>query len=826
MIGGATIGQTALGGLLEDPGAIVDPVARNPFKVVVAGVNMQAYIESTIEVEERLGEGASAKFQLIDPPNQPKEGERVEIYWFSFLLFAGRINRTDYTRGLESDASRIVTCECRDLTTVLERHILNRSFADKTTLLIVQDVLSTELAQEGIGIGIFDAAGITWELLDPKGGRILEVFQDLASNAGQVFFMDFDGSVNFLGTTLKPAPRPKITAVPPTTDGLVLWLKAEDLSLNDDDPVASWADASGNGHDAGQATASLRPVFKENILNGHPVVRFDGADDFLTGSLSAAPSAHTVFVAFVPRESDPGFLLGLFKFGTTENYQQGLGTVRDVDGTNYLYSSHGAAVGRAVRIPCPVDDPAVVSRRWTGGLEAADMQLWRNGLEASEKFLSPVGSGFFATYTLAAQDTDFGFGGFHEVDIAEVLVYDRALSNQELDYVQFYLGVKYGTAKERSPIETKVVNQVSIVEDLEGYINKITVRVTGTPAADETPEVFEQTRLEQDEINARKAVEGGSGIHETFQAVTHPSSNDPNVLGRYGVTLARARLQVAAFARRTLKLGSVNTWGWRVGQGITVDLPKFEVFGQWVVTVVEASERAREHLEYKLELAPTGLQQRDYEVWLKMVQAQRAVIAAPGEQLFDNVVTFSSDTTWDVPGSGLIELEITTKGAGAGGGEGFNNIQHFSQVRPTGGSGGRAVRFVAIQAGTTLTIKVGAGGQRGDDQPGGSSGAGKTFDQCCSAGTCPVSGADGGLSQVDDAGAILCLAEGGQKGTPETCVNGFITQAQVGPDGGGTGDFVIEGGGGAGGLGGHGKAFTTSYTPGQDGEDGLVEIRY
>ncbi len=52
--------------------------------------------------------------------------------------------------------------------------------------------------------------------------------------------------------------------------------------------MAAWADASGQGNDATQATAALRPTYRTNMLNGKPVVRFDGADDYLRTAAFAA----------------------------------------------------------------------------------------------------------------------------------------------------------------------------------------------------------------------------------------------------------------------------------------------------------------------------------------------------------------------------------------------------------------------------------------------------------------------------------------------------------------------------------------------------------
>src|SRR5262245_37132262 len=68
---------------------------------------------------------------------------------------------------------------------------------------------------------------------------------------------------------------------PADVSGLVVWLRADALGLNDGDPVGTWTDGSGNGRDLTQATAAKKPTYKTNIVNGKPVVRFDGVDDRL-----------------------------------------------------------------------------------------------------------------------------------------------------------------------------------------------------------------------------------------------------------------------------------------------------------------------------------------------------------------------------------------------------------------------------------------------------------------------------------------------------------------------------------------------------------------
>jgi hypothetical protein len=46
--------------------------------------------------------------------------------------------------------------------------------------------------------------------------------------------------------------------------------------LADGNPVSAWLDSSGNGNHGSQS-GSARPIFKTNILNGKPIVRFTTA---------------------------------------------------------------------------------------------------------------------------------------------------------------------------------------------------------------------------------------------------------------------------------------------------------------------------------------------------------------------------------------------------------------------------------------------------------------------------------------------------------------------------------------------------------------------
>ncbi len=70
---------------------------------------------------------------------------------------------------------------------------------------------------------------------------------------------------------------------------LSIWLDANQLSLSDSDPVATWADMSGNSNDFTQGNSTFQPVYvTASDLNGLPGVYFDGTNDFINSSSISA----------------------------------------------------------------------------------------------------------------------------------------------------------------------------------------------------------------------------------------------------------------------------------------------------------------------------------------------------------------------------------------------------------------------------------------------------------------------------------------------------------------------------------------------------------
>lgn len=68
---------------------------------------------------------------------------------------------------------------------------------------------------------------------------------------------------------------------PRSINGCVLWLRADLGVTLSDDKVTNWADQSGNGNDASQATPANQPTWKESSFGEQPSIEFDGINDYL-----------------------------------------------------------------------------------------------------------------------------------------------------------------------------------------------------------------------------------------------------------------------------------------------------------------------------------------------------------------------------------------------------------------------------------------------------------------------------------------------------------------------------------------------------------------
>ena len=223
--------------------------------------------------------------------------------------------------------------------------------------------------------------------------------------------------------------------------GLVAWYRAADLSLADGAAVATWTDSSGNGRDATQATGTKQPLYKTNIINGKPVVRFDGVDDFLNVPAIdlTGTSGLTLFVVVANITSGGDRVL--FEYSTNINsFTDGFLLYRETGNSiaAALRGSAGGAGSNFVTTASVTSAATVISAVYDKALATNEVTAWLNGTSAGTRPQNLNNTGAFgnrASFIGMRAGTTLPLAG----DIAEILLYSRALPTGERQQVEAYL---------------------------------------------------------------------------------------------------------------------------------------------------------------------------------------------------------------------------------------------------------------------------------------------------------------------------------------------------------------------------------------------------
>ncbi len=217
-------------------------------------------------------------------------------------------------------------------------------------------------------------------------------------------------------------------------DGLALHLEGNVGVSETGGTVEGWADQSGQGNDL-DVVAGDPQIISSGGPNGQPYIALDGTDDKLERNdclfgFSDGSEDRTLFL--VARYNSASETAGIV-YGTGANNQAfGLG----VDGTNGNLTVTAGGSGSDV-----VSSTLGVGSGWLSQsivLECNDFIHYKNG--------SAIENGTKVFETLVNKivlGEEIGAAGTIAIDIAAVLIYDRALSFSEQQTVEAYLQEKY-----------------------------------------------------------------------------------------------------------------------------------------------------------------------------------------------------------------------------------------------------------------------------------------------------------------------------------------------------------------------------------------------
>ena len=250
-------------------------------------------------------------------------------------------------------------------------------------------------------------------------------------------------------------PISEAAVQPDALSGLQLWLDASTIDTNDTSQarasgaqvfIKQWNDRSGQAKHAAHANTAKHPEYIAASAgpSGQPVLRFDGIDDELVLPAVLAQNEFTLLVvaqAFsthqIDSESNTGtggtsgqrYLFGARHGGAAA----GMGLSMGSNGVSVY--EHGAGYMPAIAVSdSPLPDLTVIGVNYTNRTPA----LFAQGTQASAGLQSPRDP------VRAPDQIGTGPYGSFDGDIAEILLYDRSLSQAEQKGIEQYLSDKYG----------------------------------------------------------------------------------------------------------------------------------------------------------------------------------------------------------------------------------------------------------------------------------------------------------------------------------------------------------------------------------------------
>ncbi len=273
-----------------------------------------------------------------------------------------------------------------------------------------------------------------------NGGKvgITKVGAGVASIGGSA-----EGSNTYSGPTTISAGTLRIAPVPTTPlAGSSLWLDAADASsvVLNGATVSQWNDKSGNNRNATQGTAANQPGYASNaLLGGKNVIDFAGSQKFFTVDLSfLTGSAYTIF-ALEGKESTAASNYYIGTRGGSTNNALHIGYRADNQITFAQFGNDISVTNAAYAYT-----GTQVFRQWTDVLNTTSgRSILLNGTVIN-------GGTSTSTATLNAGSATNGvIGQGHNTgtqyvgDLAEVVIYNSALSTTDRQTVEAYLNWKW-----------------------------------------------------------------------------------------------------------------------------------------------------------------------------------------------------------------------------------------------------------------------------------------------------------------------------------------------------------------------------------------------
>jgi Concanavalin A-like lectin/glucanases superfamily len=235
---------------------------------------------------------------------------------------------------------------------------------------------------------------------------------------------------------------------PTSLAGLVLWLRADlGVSLNGG-KVSAWADQSGNGNNAQQASSANQPSFNATApsLNNSPTLSFVTANaNFLQIPDAVSLRPTNITLAIVARYTSQADYQSLIAHTTSGSWMDGWGLTNGpvanagqfefwVDNDQTADSLGVVPLGSWHLFTGTFDGTSVVLSIDNNAQPATP---WTSNITYPATTATLIG----AYWGVGSMDAE----GYASMDVAEIAIYNQGLGNVEVSELHQYVVARYGT---------------------------------------------------------------------------------------------------------------------------------------------------------------------------------------------------------------------------------------------------------------------------------------------------------------------------------------------------------------------------------------------
>jgi hypothetical protein len=222
------------------------------------------------------------------------------------------------------------------------------------------------------------------------------------------------------------------TFSPASISGLLLWHDASDTAsiTQSAGAVSQWNDKSGNNYHSTQGTGANQPLTNSRTINSKNVIAFDGVDDFLNCSsslYSVTTGDNTILIVFA---KDDARALARPVQGSNGANRYGVYGDTGLVGVGFINSPNGTQ---------PIDVWATTTTPHAFVGYRNGTTLYTNMVTGASSSTTNTNATSFTLTALTVGNSASFFGV-----IAEIVIYNSALSTTDINRVGNYYASKWG----------------------------------------------------------------------------------------------------------------------------------------------------------------------------------------------------------------------------------------------------------------------------------------------------------------------------------------------------------------------------------------------